>query len=112
MKKLFLILMLLCCGFLYAETKTFRVNYTYRIGNVKGISESSYPVWFITAILPYENGYILKMSKLSDENRNVEYFITKGFFFYSYNDKGHCKCTVIDIKPNEFTVEMEEIVTK
>lgn len=108
MKKLFLVLMLICCSSLYAKTKTFVTNGGYYMGDYKTRSGSSYAMWVITAILPYENGYVMKISKLHDD-RKIEYFITKGFYFYVGEEGKAYKCVIADIQPNLFTAELEEV---
>ena len=114
MKKIVLILMLLCCSFLYAQTRTYSVtdgiNVCFSEKDCK--LYYSYKTRNIYAILPYESSYVMKLRDIQNE-RVYEYFIFKGFTFYTCrlisDVYKYYKCTVIDTKPNEFTVEMEEI---
>ena len=114
MKRLFLILMLTCCGFLYAETKTYKtgsmINFSMTEPNIEHSLEL--PQYKINAVIPYENGYLLKYIGKKD-NCYYEIFITKGFTFYSYSypEKNivYYECKVIDVNPNEFTVDVKEM---
>lgn len=117
MKKLILILLLLSCGLLYAETRTYHVEDNVFVNFQKEKRALSYSTKTIISILPYEKGYVLKW--VSDKDMCTEYFITNGFTFYThdyvcepYKDSEWCyifyECKVIDIKPNEFTVDMKE----
>lgn len=112
MKKIALILMLLCCSFLYAQTRTYSVTDGINICLLEKTYHAYYNTRNIYAILPYEDGYIVKLRDIQNE-RVYEYYIYKGFVFYTYrlisDEYKYYKCTVIDTKPNEFTVEMEEI---
>jgi hypothetical protein len=104
-----LALALLCCSYLYAETITFEIGDNPRIDFVDEFSGFNFPCRQITAILPYENGYVVK---LLNKDITQEYFVVKGFSFYTCvvtDDVYIYKNTVIDIKPNKFTVESEEI---
>ena len=74
MKRLFLILLLLSCGFLYAETKTFYVS-DYILFSKDEPDEVLVPKT-IKAILPYsDNVYVTKLDDL-------EIVIDKQFLFY------------------------------
>lgn len=115
MKKVILVLMFLCCSFLYAETEVAKVNSWYGISFQEKLEKIYYDPFYITSILPYQNGYVMKLQN-EEDGRIFEYFITEGFIFYiakpsnvSITGKIIYKCKIINIKPNEFTFEKEEI---
>lgn len=110
MKRLFLVLAIFCCSFLYAETYSIRDKMLFN--TKESLNLFDYSSSHITSILPYQNGYVVKLedSKIG----NIDFYITKGTVFYIAItvdwDVTYYKCTVTDIKPNEFTVKREEIV--
>ena len=117
MKKIVLVLMLLCCSFLYAENKTFKVNHYYDISFEEETSEERYTNYFVRAILPYDYGYIVKLFNTKTKI-DIEYLVARGTSFYylerEYNYKPSSlfdvvfyKCTVIDTKPNKFIVSTQ-----
>ncbi len=120
MKKLFIILILMYCGFLYAETKTFRVEDYIEFAferPVELVLSSGFYSKRINAIIPYNQDYIMKWS---DKNLLLsEIYIHKGFVFFTclkeYNETyrkdiyTYYECRITDIKPNEFTVDMKEL---
>lgn len=111
MKKIMLALALLCCSYLYAETKSLTPEGSIYFSEAEPDSTSSYYYVYITAILPYQDGCILKYTNKS--GYCIERFITKGYIYYTYKTyhgvTSYYKNIVIDIKPNELIVEKELI---
>lgn len=119
MKKLFSVLLLLSCGLLYAETRTYKVDspFDYTLEKKYAQDNFYFTSRIVQAVLPYSNEYVLKLR--DKDNLSVEYYIYKGFIFYTYSFKYDTKqkkdvftfyeCKIIDIKPNEFTVDMKII---
>ena len=119
MKRLFFILVLMCCGFIYAETETYSVDSTidFTVKKSNFFKDYSFASKTILAVLPYESGFVLKLQ--SKDNVVSEYYIYKGFLFYTYSSKydtvqkkdiyTYYECKIIDIKPNEFTVDIKEL---
>ena len=111
--------MLLCCSTLYAEEK--EEYKSYKVGTSIYISLDEYdydlPDYdykFIRAVLPYQDGYLLK---LETKDRGInELFVKKGFSFYSckrlIKEASFYKCEIIDIKPNEFTIQEQLLHTQ
>lgn len=110
MKKLILILMLLCCGFLYAETETFYTGDTIAFSLKKDDVSSLFalPHQTIVSIIPYKEGFILKTKKEEDY---LEYYITEqdSMYLYKLNLKNRqyerYRFTFEKITPNKFTIE-------
>lgn len=113
MKKLFLILVLCLCGFLFAEE--FKVgDLSFNFSTEESTATGDYRIVNLTAVLPYENGYVIKLTAKSFV---LEYFVTKGFVFYEiYNDldedynylKVIKKHTITNISQNEFKTEVTQ----
>lgn len=112
MKKLFFILVLCLCGSLFAEE--FKVGDSFFYSAEQSEATGDFHVAKITAVLPYENGYILK---LVTNNNTLEYYITKGFVFYAYNNEFDDdynwylvfrKHTITKTSPNTFETEAVE----
>ena len=117
MKKLFLILMLCLCSCLYADEYCTGDVITYSL-DVTGNSLAGYRTGKLTAVIPYENGYILKILE-EDDNLTYEIFVTKGSVFYSYRetfDKNFVwyiqffKNTITNLYPNRFETEKEKYI--
>ena len=115
MKKLFLILMFCLCGSLYADEYCTGDVITYSL-DVAGNSLAGYRTGKLTAIIPYENGYLLKIFE-ENENLTYEIFVTKGFVFYSYRktfDRDFIwyiqffKNTITNLSPNRFDTEKKK----
>jgi len=115
MKKLFLILMFCLCGSLYADEYCTGDVITYSL-DVTGNCLAGYRTGKLTAIIPYENGYLLKIFE-ENENLTYEIFVTKGFVFYSYRktfDRDFIwyiqffKNTITNLSPNRFDTEKKK----
>ena len=124
MKKLILFLLLLSCGFLYAETRTYVTG-----DSLERFCFNKSEKWTmmdydfskdIFAVLPYEGGCLLKLSH--KDTVTSERYIYKGLKFYTLTDTldketrkttlHYHECTIIDIKPNEFTVDIKEVYSE
>lgn len=111
MKKIFIALMLLCSP-LFAEE--FRTGSYISVSMERTTDIYRFSKVFITAVLPYENGYLVKFSEKNTET--LELFVTKGFEFYTYHvvsDEEDIyyvfkKHTVTEISPNKFSTKTVE----
>jgi len=123
MKKLVLFLLLLSCGLLYAETRTYFTGDSLNRFNFKKPEKWSAMDSFssdIFAVLPYEGSYLLKLS--CKGTVTSERYIYKGLKFYILTDTldketyittlHYHECTITDIKPNEFTVDIKEVYSE
>lgn len=117
MKKLFLILVFCLCGSLYADEYCTGDVITYSL-DITGNSLVAYRTGKLTAVIPYENGYILKILD-EDDNLTYEIFVTEGSVFYSYRrtfDKNFVwyiqffKNTITKLHPNRFETEKEKYI--
>ena len=112
MKKLFLILMLCLCSCLYAQS--FKVMDFVNFSMKESKDFDDFCMMQITAVIPYENGYILKLS--DSNNVNFECYVAKGFVFYvqSIEIENYKACrifrkhTITKISPNSFETEAVE----
>lgn len=136
MKKIFLVLVLLVSVFVLFAADKLIEDRTYYIGSSicfsvapKSPKEKDYKkeylqTYKIGSILPYESGYKICLYPVTNKDKSpekMEYFITNGTVFYmscfikqgkdDYGDYGKevpCFGTVIDIKPNSFTLRFTE----
>lgn len=104
MKKIILAIVLFfttfCLGFAEQETLSIgcELDAWCRFSEI----DYSIRVTEIYAILPYQDGYIIKFGT---ENHLVEYFAKVGSVFYVSVDGKYLACKIIKISPNQFTIE-------
>lgn len=124
MKKILLVFMILACmgsvsaGMYVNEKMTFNVGDIIFLAFSKQ-SAGNYKPYVIQAILPYENGFVLKLY----EDRVYEFFVMKDSVLYStcfkhvsenpesWRDDPNIPCIarITNIQPNSFTVLFQEL---
>lgn len=110
MKKIFIVLMLLCSP-LFAEE--FRTGHYVSFSMEQTTNTNYFNTVCIAAVLPYENGYLVRFA---EKTETLELYVTKGFEFYTRHvvsdgeDVYYVfeKHTVTDISPNKFTTKTVE----
>ena len=117
MKRLFLILLLLCCGFIYAEQKSYKVTDGFYFSLDEPRKDYQVKMDVIKAVYPYESAYIIKTS-------NYEFYIdftglypSLTFYVIEQTKKDKLpvwavyKCYITNIYPNGFDVERDYVKT-
>ena len=120
MKRLFLVLVMCVCGFLYADTRSFSVgrhipiSFAWSLISERELNPDDYKDYTVSAVYPYADGYLVE---LYDENHDVIKFYVSSepgtiVAFYSWiSDKEGYKNVIAAIKKcrdNSFVVEYSE----
>lgn len=104
-KKLIAVLLLcICCSLFAEEQKGFEYEVMDSIVFSLKPENSKYTICDIVSILPYNNGYILKLYRtrtaLDDKRFYIEIYVTEGFKYYS----GSKEYVIKKLEPNKMVV--------